>query len=127
MPELIQTQACDDVLKSVETSLTSFQNDLGVVSAEIESLQNRSTGLSTKLENRKRVERILGPAVEEISIAPAIIRKIVDDSIDLEWLEALRTLQRRSKAIESKMKEPDQVLAVRDVKPLLDDLTNLVR
>ena len=114
------------MLKSVETSLLSFQNDLGAVSAEIETLQNRSTALNTKLENRKRVEKLLGPAVEEISIAPSIIKKIVDGSIDQEWLEALRVLQKRSAVIESKSKESEQILATADVMPLLEDLTNLV-
>src|SRR3954469_12759153 len=59
--------ACDEVLKSVETYLTNFQTDLAAVSAEIESLQNRSIALNTKLQNRKVVEKLLGPAVEDIS------------------------------------------------------------
>ena len=66
--------ACDEVLKSVETYLTNFQSDLEAVSAEIESLQNRSIALNTKLENRKTVEKLLGPAVEDISLSPAVVR-----------------------------------------------------
>lgn len=120
-------QACDDVLKSVEASLTSFQRDLGAVSAEIETLQSRSTALNTKLENRKVVEKILGPAVEEISIAPAVVKKISDGPIDLTWVKALEELEKRSKVIEGKMKGHDTVLAVADMKPLLDDLTSRVR
>ena len=106
--------------------MTNFQNDLGTVSAEIETLQNRSTALNTKLENRKVVEKLLGPAVEEISIAPAIVRKISEGPIDQEWVEALKVLEKRSKAIESRLHGPDKVLAVSDFKPLLDDLTTLV-
>jgi hypothetical protein len=120
-------QACDSILKSVEVSLTSFQRDLGAVSAEIETLQSRSTALNTKLENRKVVEKILGPAVEEISIAPAVVKKISDGPIDLTWVRALEELEKRSKVIEGKMKRLDNVLALADVKPLLDDLTNRVR
>ena len=123
---LILSQACDDVLKSVEISLTNFQNDLGVVSAEIETLQNRSIALNDKLENRRKVEKLLGPAVEEISISPAIVRKLSEGPIDQEWTEALRILDKRSKAIEGRLKEPGLTVAVSDVKPLLDDLTNLV-
>ena len=114
------------MLGSVETSLTKFQNDLGAVSAEIETLQNRSMALNTKLENRRVVEKLLGPTVEEISIAPTIVRKIAEGPIDHEWVEALKVLERRSRAIESKVTAPDKVLAVTDVKPLLDDLTGLV-
>ncbi len=110
----------------MEVSLTSFQRDLGAVSAEIETLQSRSTALNTKLENRKVVEKILGPAVEEISIAPAVVKKIADGSIDLTWVRALEELEKRSKVIESKMQGPDTILAISDVKPLLEDLTNKV-
>ena len=52
--------ACDKVLDSVETYLKGFQADLGTVSAEIETLQNRSTEMNTRLENRKVVEKLLG-------------------------------------------------------------------
>ena len=43
--------ACDEVLKSVETYLTSFRADLAAVSSEIEHLQDRSTALNNKLQN----------------------------------------------------------------------------
>ncbi|KAL8827134.1 MAG: hypothetical protein Q9191_003363 [Dirinaria sp. TL-2023a] len=116
--------ACDDVLKSVELSLASFQRDLGAVSAEIETLQSRSTALNRRLENRKVVEKLLGPAVEEISISPAVVRTITDEPIDQIWIKALEDLEKRSRIIDEKLKGPDQVLAVTDIKPLLEDLTN---
>ncbi len=106
--------------------MTNFQKDLGAVSAEIETLQARSTALNTKLENRKVVEKLLGPAVEEISIAPAVVKRIAEGPIDQTWVKALDDLEKRSKAIERKLKGPDKVLAASDVEPLLEDLTNLV-
>ena len=96
------------------------------MSAEIETLQSRSTALNTRLENRRVVEKLLGPAVEEISIAPAIVRTISEGSIDQEWVKALAELEKRSKAIDGKMKGPDKILAITDIKPLLDDLTKKV-
>ena len=110
----------------MEVSLNNFQNDLGAVSAEIETLQNRSVALNTKLENRKVVEKLLGPAVEEISIAPGAVKKIVEGPIDEEWVAAIRLLEKRSRAIESKSKEQGLIRAVSDVKPMLDDLTKFV-
>ena len=80
-------RACDDVLNSVEINLTKFQNDLGAVSAEIETLQARSTALSIRLENRKVVEKGLGPIVEEITISPAVVRKISEGMIDEAWVK----------------------------------------
>lgn len=116
-------QACDEVLRSVESSLTSFQKDLGAVSAEIETLQSRSTALNTKLENRKVVEKLLGPAVEDIAIAPAVVKIISEGPIDLSWVKALDELERRSKALESKIQGPEAIMAIADLKPLYDNLT----
>ncbi|KAL9036579.1 MAG: hypothetical protein Q9214_006070, partial [Letrouitia sp. 1 TL-2023] len=116
--------ACDDVLESVQTSLTNFQRDLGTVSAEIETLQIRSTAINNRLENRKLVESLLGPAVEEVSIAPAVIKVVSEGPIDPNWIHALEMLDKRSKAVETKMKGPQMVSSISDLKPLLDDLRN---
>jgi hypothetical protein len=116
--------ACDEVLKSVETYLTNFQADLGAVSAEIESLQNRSIALNTKLENRKVVEKLLGPAVEDISISPAVVRAIAEGPVDEGFIRALAEVEKRSKTINAKAKEQPYMKSLADIKPMLDDLTN---
>ncbi|KAL9012713.1 MAG: hypothetical protein Q9173_002542 [Seirophora scorigena] len=113
--------ACDDVLRSVQTSLTSFQQDLGAVSAEIETLQSRSTAMNTRLENRRVVEKLLGPAVEEISVSPAVVTTIVEGQIDYSWIKALDDLDKRSRVVD---KGSQKTSAMSDVQPLLDDLTN---
>lgn len=110
----------------MEASLTTFQKDLGVVSAEIETLQSRSTALNTKLENRKVVEQLLGPAVEDISIAPDVVKIISEGPIDQKWVKALEELERRSNAIKDRMKGPDTVRAISNLQPLLNDLSNKV-
>lgn len=110
----------------MEISLTSFQKDLGLVSAEIETLQSRSAVMNTRLENRKTVEKLLGPAVEEISISPVVIRTISEEPIDEKWLKALSELDKKSDLINGKFKEPITIKAITDIKPLLDDLTNKV-
>ncbi|KAF7931487.1 uncharacterized protein EAE98_004223 [Botrytis deweyae] len=117
-------RACDDVLNSVEINLTSFQNDLAMVSAEIETLQARSTALSVRLENRKVVENGLGPIVEEISVSPAVVKKIVDGAIDEAWVRALAEVEKRSKAMDAKSKEQRVIKGVNDLKPLLENLVS---
>jgi hypothetical protein len=114
------------VLNSVENNLASFQNDLAAVSAEIETLQAQSTALSVRLENRKLVENGLGPVVEEISVSPAVVRKIVDGTIDEAWVKALAEVEKRSKAMDIKSKEQQNIKGVRDLKPLLENLINKV-
>ena len=83
--------------------------------------------MNTKLENRKVVEKLLGPAVEEICVSPVIVKQIAEGPIDHVWIRALEELEKRTKTVESKMKGPDKIQAVSEVKPLLEDLTNLVR
>lgn len=114
------------MLSSVETNLTSFQNDLAVVSAEIETLQARSTALNVRLENRKVIENGLGPIVEEISISPAVVRKIVDGAIDEAWVRALAEVEKRSKAMDAKSNELRNIKGISDLKPLLENLVNKV-
>jgi hypothetical protein len=120
------TQACDQVLKSVETYLTGFQADLGAVSVEIETLQSRSTALNTKLENRRVVEKLLGPAVEDLSLSPDIVRKIADGPIDEAWIRALGELEKRSRAVNARTREQKKMQALDDLAPLLENLTNKV-
>ena len=120
-------RACDDVLNSVELNLASFQNDLAQVSAEIETLQARSAALSVRLENRKVVENELGPVVEEISVSPAAVRKLVEGTIDEAWVRALAEVEKRSRALDVKSKEHRNIKGLNDLKPLLENLINKVR
>jgi len=73
------------------------------------------------------VEVLLGPAVEEISISPAVVRKISEGPIDEAWIKALDNVEKRSKAVEMKLKDQQNMKAVSDVKPLLENLTKKVR
>jgi vacuolar protein sorting-associated protein 52 len=119
-------RACDDVLNSVEINLTKFQNDLGAVSAEIETLQARSTALSIRLENRKVVEKGLGPIVEEITVSPAVVRKISEGMIDEAWIKALGEVDKRSKSLDLKSKEQRNIKGINDLRPLLIHLVDKV-
>lgn len=114
------------MLKSVENYLTGFQTDLGAVSAEIETLQSRSTALNTKLENRRVVEKLLGPSVEDLSLSPAVVRTISEGPIDESWVKALSDLEKRTKLIESRQQDQQKLKALDDLKPLLENLNNRV-
>jgi vacuolar protein sorting-associated protein 52 len=114
---------CDDVLKSVETYLTKFQAELGAVSAEIENLQTRSVQLNAKLDNRRKVEKLLGPTVEEISLSPNVVKTISEGPVDEDFVRALKEVENRSAAITAKRSETEPVKALEDVTPLLADLT----
>jgi hypothetical protein len=113
---------CDDVSRSVEMYLNDFSNELGAVSAEIETLQTRSTQLNAMLENRRNVERLLGPAVEEISISPKAVRTIADGPMDENWVRALNEIDARTAGIEAKASSSSGFKAIEDVRPLLVNL-----
>lgn len=114
---------CDDVLKSIETYFTSFQNELGAVSAEIETLQSRSISLNSKLENRRKVEKLLGPAVENVSISPMVVKTIAEGPVDDVWVKALHEVETKATLLEDKSTNGlNKIKAMEDVKPLLQDL-----
>lgn len=114
--------ACDDVLNSVETNLASFRSDLATVSADIESLQARSTALNKRLENRQSVEKALGPLVEELSVSPETISKISEGHIDESWSKMLIDVDRRATS-HKKASGASQSKASEDLGPLLEKLT----
>ncbi|EXJ90817.1 hypothetical protein A1O1_03922 [Capronia coronata CBS 617.96] len=113
---------CDQVLRTVESYLTNFKAELGQVSAEIENLQSRSTQLNAKLDNRRNVEKLLGPAVEDVTLSPLTVRTIAEGGIDEDFLKALHEIETRSALIEVKEKKGENVKALQDLKPLLENL-----
>ncbi|KAI1493497.1 Sac2 family-domain-containing protein [Biscogniauxia mediterranea] len=115
-------RACDEVLSSVETNLTSFRNDLATVSADIEHLQARSTALNIRLENRKAVEKGLGPVVEEISVSPVVVAKIADGHIDEAWVKVLAEVDKRATAYKKSTSSLEQSKGLQDLGPLLEKL-----
>lgn len=88
--------ACDNVLSRIQSYMTTFQADLKTVSSDIEALQTRSNEMSTRLQNRKDLEAVLGPAIEESVLSPQLIRKIVEAPVDRSWLSALDSLEQFS-------------------------------
>lgn len=124
-------RACDEILNSVETNLTSFRNDLGLVSADIENLQSRSTALNVRLDNRKAVEKGLFPAVDDLSVSPDLVNKIVEGHIDEQWVQCLKEVDKRTASLRSspnvqqsgdRQQGSKVIKAATDLLPLLDKL-----
>ena len=87
-------------------------------------MQTRSTTLNTRLDNRRAVEKLLGPAVEDFSISPAVVKKISEGPMDDAWILALGQVEMRIKAVEAKSKDQPNIQAVKDIRPLLEDLVH---
>ena len=106
--------------------MTGFQSDLGAVSAEIETLQVRSASLTAQLENRRVVEKLLGPTIEDLSLAPDTVLKISEGPIDESWIRALSDVDKRVQAVKTKSREGKRIKAVEDLEPLLENIVNRV-
>ncbi|PHH77038.1 hypothetical protein CDD83_4175 [Cordyceps sp. RAO-2017] len=117
--------ACDDILNSVDNNLSSFRNELAAVSADIETLQSRSTALNRRLENRIEMEKLLGPIVEELSVSPDLIFKILDGHMDESWLMALAAVERKTIAYHKKrsLSRSRRNPSSEQLEPLLEKLT----
>ncbi|RKF73163.1 Vacuolar protein sorting-associated protein 52 A [Golovinomyces cichoracearum] len=114
--------SCDEVLSSVESNLITFREELALVSAEIEIIQARSKNLSISLDNRKNAEHALSPIIEEISISPATVKKIVDGFIDEAWVRAMADIDKKLKALDTKIKDQRNIKGIINLKPLLNNL-----
>ena len=82
--------------------------------------------MNSQLENRKNVERLLGPAVEEISISPKTVKLIAEGPIDENWIKALNEIETRSTTIDAKSSGSTSIKALEDAMPLLTELKNKV-
>lgn len=112
--------ACDDILKTMEDLLFTFQADLGLVSSEIQALQQKSISINTRLENRKALENKLVTTVDALLIPPSLVRKISEGDVDDVWLAYLIQLQKRIEYSQSA--NGDFAGARRDVQPELERL-----
>lgn len=105
--------------------MSSFQTDLSAVSAEIETLQSRSSALNNKLENRRKVERLLGPLIERITLSPLVVQKISEGPIDEAWIKALEELTTKMKIVD-KDQPGGNSKALEDLMPMMEDLCDKV-
>lgn len=72
-----------------------MQKDLGTVSSEIETLQDRSHNINAQLSRRRVIENLLGPTLEDTAIPPAIVVKLSEGDVDQDWIVALAVLDRQ--------------------------------
>ncbi|CAH8869915.1 unnamed protein product [Trichobilharzia szidati] len=69
-----QISACDSILERIEGILTSFHEDLGAISTEIQDLQSKSLVMNTRLQNRQAVRSNLSQFLSDMAIPEELIR-----------------------------------------------------
>lgn len=116
-----QIRLCDLTLTQMEALLGGFQADLGAISAEIKSLQEKSLGMGVKLRNRKGAEALLGRFVEDIVVPPDLVHTIVESEVSDTYVKALEVLSKKLNFISADNSARSST-ALRDVQPELERL-----
>ncbi|KAJ0966860.1 hypothetical protein J5N97_023777 [Dioscorea zingiberensis] len=116
-----QIRDCDSILSQMETLLSGFQVEIGSISSEIKSLQEKSMDMGLKLKNRKAAESKLTKFVEDIIVPPRMVDIIVDGEVNEEYLKTLEILSKKLKFVEvDSMVKMSK--ALKDVQPELERL-----
>ncbi|CAB5203064.1 unnamed protein product [Rhizophagus irregularis] len=115
-----QIQSCDQILATMENMLSVFQMDLGNISSEIQTLQDKSFSMNIKLKNRTAVEQQLNTVLEGTVIPPPMIKKITEGEVDEIWLAYLTELNKKMTYVKRNQKM--NVKAIKDVGPELEKL-----
>ncbi|KAG0492907.1 hypothetical protein HPP92_006305 [Vanilla planifolia] len=99
----------------------AFWAEIGSISSEIKSLQEKSMDMGLKLKNEKAAESKLSKFVEDIIVPPRMVDIIVDGEVNDEFLRTLETLSKKLKFVEE-----DTMIkaskALKDVQPELQRL-----
>ncbi|CAG8554883.1 10316_t:CDS:10 [Cetraspora pellucida] len=121
-----QIQSCDQTLATMENMLSVFQMDLGNISTEIQTLQDKSISMNIKLKNRTAVEKKLSAVLEGTVIPPSMIKVITEDDVDEAWLAYLMELNKKMTYV--KDGQTNNVKAIRDAtEKIRDFLLNKIR
>lgn len=116
-----QIRNCDEILARMEGMLSKFQNDLGNISSEIQTLQDQSRSMSIKLKNRQQVRGELSQYVSDISVTEHLIQHITDTpTSEREFLENLHELEHKINFLN--LQDFNDCRAVYDVRDVVDKL-----
>ncbi|XP_041008150.1 vacuolar protein sorting-associated protein 52 A-like isoform X1 [Juglans microcarpa x Juglans regia] len=116
-----QIRECDSILSQMETLLGGFQAEIGSISSDIKTLQEKSMDMGLKLKNRKVAESKLAKFVEDIIVPPRMVDIIVDGEVNDEYMRTLEILSKKLKFVEvDPMVKASK--ALKDVQPELEKL-----
>ena len=101
----LKVKSCDEILEKVETMLEGFQDNLGDLSREIRHLQDQSTSMGIKLNNRRKVREYLSQLVDELLIPEEMIEAICTAPLNEQaFMEQLHQLNRKIRFIREQVR-----------------------
>jgi hypothetical protein len=97
-----ELEACDAVLGSLQEMLLGFQADLGGLSGDIRTLQEKSRTLGIQLRNRRQAEAGLREFLQHIVISPNLVHLICKHPVNDAFLKAISDLQHLDQNVHDK-------------------------
>ena len=90
-------QNCDETLAHIENVLSNFQSNLGKISGEISNLQSSSSHVTQRLLECKETELALGEYVEQLTISPDLIAKVLSTEVGdgTEYIQVCKALSEK--------------------------------
>ncbi|KAG7400817.1 Histone acetyltransferase kat2b [Phytophthora boehmeriae] len=110
-----EVQECDNLLAKMQEMLLGFQADLGGISDEIRHLQDESIGMNVRLKNRRETEERLQTYLDQVAVAPSLVKTIDEGEVNEVFLHALVTLN--GKLRYAALNEPDPAGSSFDLVP----------
>ena len=84
-----ELESCDAVLGALQEMLLGFQADLGGLSGEIRTLQDKSRSLGIQLRNRRNAEEGLRSYLQHVVVAPDLVHTICLGPVNEAFLKAV--------------------------------------
>ena len=117
----LKVKSCDAILGRVESMLEEFQDNLGDLSREIRHLQDQSTSMGVKLDNRRSVREYLSQLVDELLIPEEMIEAICTAPLNGQaFMEQLYQLNRKIRFMREQTYH--DTVACKDVAQVIDNL-----
>ncbi|WVQ80067.1 hypothetical protein IAT38_002168 [Cryptococcus sp. DSM 104549] len=115
-------ESSNELLSSLASYLSTFQNDLSDVSGQIAELQQKSSDIESQLRGRKTILPPLNALLSDITLPPALVLTLRDtlpsQNPDL-WLSAIIQLDEKLAVVRARS---SKVAAARELEPVLDGL-----
>ena len=89
-----ELESCDAVLGALQEMLLGFQADLGGLSGDIRSLQEKSRTLGVQLRNRRMADDGLREFLQHVVIAPGLAQTICSGPVNTTFLQSIHELNR---------------------------------
>lgn len=120
--KLVDESMC--CLKPLSDSLNIFETELKKLSNQMEFLQKRSALLNVEIEEKKQLDSLLTPLINDLAIPPDIVRSIIKDPVNNKWTENLEFIEEKRQIYKRRLENTGSgsipSCSLRDLSHLLD-------